>query len=169
MKETLLAFAAMAFAVSFTACDSKTAPGTATADSTQQDSTEAMAETPKNVFDGENFSVTGPEGWEASESFYGVRFEDVNSKETFKPVITIGMDKKKTLAEKLEYDAKSRTKGADVTIGEYTFTTMRNESSGLYSGYAEVEGGVLILETAYFAPEEKLDVLKAVFETLKLK
>lgn len=171
MKKTLLAFAAMAFAVSFTACGGKTEAGAEAADSAQ-DSAVAEAEPPTSEFENDLFTLTAPEGWEVSKSGSdGVRMEDVKSTETFKPVIKVRVYTDKTLQDKSDYllnQTNGYKKGADLTIGSYTFTTFRNEQSELYSCYAEVEGGKLLeVETVYFEPES--EVLKPVVESLKLK
>ena len=168
MKKLTYSFAAMALALAFTACGNKTEGPAEGADSTQT----AEAEAPSNFCENDLFSVTGPEGWEIKKGSFGrISMEDVNSKETFKPKMYVGVDKNKTLKDKEEYyltKTKGFKKGADVTIGNYTFTTFRNDDSKLYYCFHELEGGGLLeVETVYFEPES--DIVKPVVESIKLK
>lgn len=168
MKKLLYSFAVFAFALSFTACDNKTGSSAETADSTQDSAT---AEAPTRDFENDFFTLTAPEGWEVSKrGSDAVRMEDVNSKETFKPVITVRFQENKTLKEKMDYltQSGSTKKGADYKAGEFTFTTARNEQSELYYCVTEVKGGLLNVETAYVSPE-KMEVLAPVIESLKMK
>ncbi len=174
MKKVILPLLALAFAVSFSACGGKTEGGAEANDSTKADSAQVTeeAQSPTGTIDVEAFTVTTPEGWEAtSKSSNSVRMEDVKSKETFKPVITIRVQENRTVKDKEDYyqtKTKGFSKGADVTIGSYTFTTFRNPDSELYDCFTQLEGGsLLIVELAYFEPES--EILKPVVESLKIK
>lgn len=170
MKKTLISFAAFAFALTFTACGGKTEAPAENPDSAAQEVAEAEA--PSSNFENEFFTVTAPEGWKVEEDgSSGVEMEDVNSTETFKPKIKIKVYTDKTLAEKEDYylnHTKGTVKGADVTFGDLTFKTFRDNDSELYYCFAELEGGKLLeLYTVYMEPEA--DAVKPVMETLKLK
>jgi len=171
MKKVLYSFAAMAFALTFTACGSKTEGTDNAADSAKQEEAPAAeAQASVREMENEDLSVTCPEGWTIEKGSFGrIEMEDVNSTEAFKPKIKVSVIKDKTMKEKMDYYISGETKaGADYTAGGYTFKTARNESSELYYCLAELEGGKLLqLETVYIAPEA--DVVKPVVESIKLK
>lgn len=172
MKKLFYSFAIVALGLTLAACSGKTESNPAAADSTAQEPEPAAAEAPSREIANDLFSVTGPEGWELSDASFGrIRMEDVNSSETFKPVIKVGVNKEKSLKDKEDYylnQTKGYKKGENLTIGAYTFTTFRNEDSQLYSCCADLEGGgVLEVETVYFLPEDER--LKPVVESIKLK
>lgn len=170
MKKLFYSFAAAAFALTFAACGNKTEAPVEGADSVQEN-VEA-AEAPTTFFENDDLSVTGPEGWEIKNGSFGaISMEDVNSKETFKPKMEVRVIKDKTLKDKEDYylnETKGTVKGADLNIGDYKFTTFRDDSSKLYHCFAELpNGGLLEVYTVYMEPEA--EVVKPVVESIKLK
>lgn len=169
MKKFIFSVAALAMTLAFSACGNKTEAPAEGADSTSE---AAVAEAPTTFCENEDLSVTGPEGWEIKKGSFGaISMQDVNSKETFKPKIEVRVIKDKTMKDKEDYylnKTKGSVKGADVTIGDYKFTTFRDDSSKLYHCFAELaDGRLLEVYTVYMEPEA--DVVKPVVESVKLK
>ncbi|MBR1711911.1 MAG: hypothetical protein IJ722_00700 [Alloprevotella sp.] len=169
MKKLMYSFAALALTASFAACGGKTEGGTDATDSVK-DTTAVM--TPTNYLENEDLGVTCPDGWEIKDGgFDYIEMEDVNSKETFKPIIKVRTIKDKDLKFYEDYylnKTKGTVKGADVTYGEYTFKTFRDDNSKLYHCFAELSDGRLLeVYTVYMEPEA--EVVKPVVESIKLK
>lgn len=172
MKKTLFAMLALASTTMFTACGGKTEATAENTDSAAATAEATEAAAPSNVCENDEFSVTGPEGWEIKKGSFGyIEMEDVNSTETFKPIIKVCVYKDKTLKDQEDYylnKTKGTVKGADVTIGNYTFTTFRNDQSELYHCFATLEDGRLLeVYTVYMKPEN--EAVKPVVESIKLK
>lgn len=157
------------------ACGNKSGNETKDADSTKTEQP-AQAETPQSR-DAETafFSVTAPEGWKVEvdttwDSHKEVRMEDVNSTETFKPVIEVTVHKEKKMQEAIEYLTKggdTYKKGADFKAGNWTFTTVRG-SNAINHCFAQLDGGRLLeIEVIYTDPEN--EAVKPVVESIKLK
>lgn len=157
------------------ACGNKSGNETKDADSTKAEQP-AQAETPQSR-DAETafFSVTAPEGWKVEvdttwDSHKEVRMEDVNSTETFKPVIEVTVHKEKKMQEAIEYLTKggdTYKKGADFKAGNWTFTTVRG-SNAINHCFAQLDGGRLLeIEVIYTDPEN--EAVKPVVESIKLK
>lgn len=157
------------------ACGNKSGNETKNADSTKTEQP-AQAEAPQSR-DAETafFSVTAPEGWKVEvdttwDSHKEVRMEDVNSTETFKPVIEVTVHKEKKMQEAIEYLTKggdTYKKGADFKAGNWTFTTVRG-SNAINHCFAQLDGGRLLeIEVIYTDPEN--EAVKPVVESIKLK
>lgn len=157
------------------ACGNKSGNETKDANSTKAEQP-AQAETPQSR-DAETafFSVTAPEGWKVEvdttwDSHKEVRMEDVNSTETFKPVIEVTVHKEKKMQEAIEYLTKggdTYKKGADFKAGNWTFTTVRG-SNAINHCFAQLDGGRLLeIEVIYTDPEN--EAVKPVVESIKLK
>lgn len=157
------------------ACGNKSGNETKDADSTKAEQP-AQAEAPQSR-DAETafFSVTAPEGWKVEvdttwDSHKEVRMEDVNSTETFKPVIEVTVHKEKKMQEAIEYLTKggdTYKKGADFKAGNWTFTTVRG-SNAINHCFAQLDGGRLLeIEVIYTDPEN--EAVKPVVESIKLK
>lgn len=157
------------------ACGNKSGNETKDADSTKAEQP-AQAEAPQSR-DAETafFSVTAPEGWKVEvdttwDAHKDIRMEDVNSTETFKPVIRVKVHKEKKMQEAIDDLTKGSStykKGADFKAGDWTFTTVRG-SNAINHCFAQLDGGRLLeIEVIYIDPEN--EAVKPVVESIKLK
>jgi hypothetical protein len=158
-------------ACTMVACGNKTNNNGDNADSVK---TEEVAQAPSNIGECEWFTVTVPEGWKATvdndwDSMKSVSMEDVNSSETFKPVVEVIVYKDKTQKEAIESDLKSDndSKGDDMKIGEYTFNTILGKNSVNHCYTTLADGRLMEVKVVYTLPDA--ETLKPIVESIKLK
>lgn len=98
-----------------------------------------------------------------------VSMEDVNSSETFKPVVEVIVYKDKTQKEAIESDLKSDndSKGDDMKIGEYTFNTILGKNSVNHCYTTLADGRLMEVKVVYTLPDA--ETLKPIVESIKLK
>lgn len=171
MKKIFVFAIAAVAACMMAACGNKSA-NNGGADSTATEQAQAE-EAPKNFGDAVWFEATAPEGWEAKvdtawSSKKSVRFEDVNSTETFKPSITVEIQTDKELKQQMEYwGGKDSKQGEDLKVGDLTFKTVLCDNKVNHL-FAELEGGKLMhVSAAYLEPTA--EAVKSTLESVKIK
>lgn len=171
MKKVFLILAASAAVLGLMACSAgseNNAETTAVAEENVESEAQPAADPQQRDFESPDLTLTIPEGWKGEIGAFDEIKMEGKGENGFDPKIEVDVMKGRTVKEVVDNEmSENYVKNEGVKIGDYTFTTLTNESSGATKCYAQTGDNVLRVNAVFIKPDAP--ELAAVVESVKLK